>query len=560
MSYRNWPMIWKVVSLLMLLGAVSAGGAVLASMRLLAIDNTYQNLMTHSVQGVIKFTRGARAITAYEVALRSAIMAQTPDQLAKAKKSQDDTLASFKQNIADAQQLLPTATLDLQQVADKLGEAVAGGCAQTMAALSTDGPTKANDLMDERCGPALAEVIKVGVAVNGAVGKAMDAESQSASAGSRQVAINTLIGMIAGAIIVVALAAYLVQTTVATPIRRSMTVVDALGRGELGTTVTDTDRLDEVGAIAKSLETLRERLQEAEDMRRTQAEREKDERERLARREALASKFVGNMHELAAGFSSASDEMASSARNLSATAEETSRQAQAVAGAAEEAATNVQTVAASSEEMAMSVREINARVGQSAEVAESAFREAELSSTRIATLATAADAIGDVVNLIKGIAEQTNLLALNATIEAARAGDAGKGFAVVASEVKQLASQTAKATEDISRKVGEIQAATGQSVEGMNAVVKVIGEMKEIASSIAGSITQQDAATNEIARNCQQAALGTQQVTYNIAGVGQAAEMTGSAALQLTSLSSSLSTKAGELQSTVESFVRDFAA
>jgi methyl-accepting chemotaxis protein len=428
-----------------------------------------------------------------------------------------------------------------------------------MSAL-TEGMDKATHVMEDRCEPALADVIKVGVAVNGTIGKAMDRESADASASTMQVSRNTLIGMVSALVLVVVLAVYLVKSMVVVPIRRSMLVVASLGQGHLDEPVPDTDRVDEVGAIAKSLETLRGHLREAEEARALQATREQEERERLARREALASKFVVNMHDLASSFSSASEEMASSAHNLSATAEETSRQAQAVATAAEEAATNVQTVAASSEEMAMSVREISGQVGQSAEVADSAYREAEVSSGRISTLASAADAIGDVVNLIRGIADQTNLLALNATIEAARAGDAGKGFAVVAAEVKQLANQTAKATEDISHKVEEIQSATGQSVESMEAIVKVIGSMKEIASSIAGSVVQQDAATTEIARNCQQAAVGTQQVTYNISGVGQAAEMTGSAALQLTSLSSALSTKAADLQATVEAFVKDFAA
>ncbi len=559
MSFRNWPLIWKVVSLLLLLGGVSAGGSVFSSLRLLSIDNTYQMLITHSVQGVIKFTRGARAITAYEVALRAAIMAQTPERRDLAMKEQKDALASFQQNIADAKTLLPTAASDLQQVADHLNSAVTGGCAAAMSAL-TEGMDQATRVMEDRCEPALVDVIKAGVAVNGTIGKAMDRESADASASTMQVSRNTLIGMVSALVLVVVLAVYLVKSMVVVPIRRSMLVVASLGQGHLDEPVPDTDRTDEVGAIAKSLETLRGHLREAEEARALQATREQEEHERLARREALASKFVVSMHDLASSFSSASEEMASSAHNLSATAEETSRQAQAVATAAEEAATNVQTVAASSEEMAMSVREISGQVGQSAEVADSAYREAEVSSSRISTLASAADAIGDVVNLIKGIADQTNLLALNATIEAARAGDAGKGFAVVAAEVKQLANQTAKATEDISHKVEEIQSATGQSVESMEAIVKVIGSMKEIASSIAGSVVQQDAATTEIARNCQQAAVGTQQVTYNISGVGQAAEMTGSAALQLTSLSSALSTKAADLQATVEAFVKDFAA
>ncbi|MDR3372155.1 MAG: methyl-accepting chemotaxis protein [Ancalomicrobiaceae bacterium] len=266
------------------------------------------------------------------------------------------------------------------------------------------------------------------------------------------------------------------------------------------------------------------------------------------------------MQSLSSGFAHSSGEVADAAKNLSATAEETSRQAQAVAAAAEQAAANVQTVAASSEEMATSAHEVNGSIDHAARLVASAFKEAETANVGVAGLASAASAIGSVIDLIKGIASQTNLLALNATIEAARAGEAGRGFAVVAAEVKQLANQTSSATDEIAMKIAEIQSATGGSVTSICEIVRVLTDLRTVASAISSTAGQQGAATVEIARNCQQAATGTSQVTENISGVGQAAELTGSAATQLMTLSTGLSSQAGDLRETVESFVKDFAA
>ncbi|MDR3373812.1 MAG: methyl-accepting chemotaxis protein [Ancalomicrobiaceae bacterium] len=368
------------------------------------------------------------------------------------------------------------------------------------------------------------------------------------------------VSIMAGALLIIVAASLAIERRISRGVNDLTDAIGAIAGGRLDVTIAGRDRLDEFGGMSISLDVMRQSLAEAERLRRLALDRAEDERRQLAHRERLATDFVGRMQQLAGNFAQSSREVAVSAKNLSATAEETSRQAQAVAAAAEEAATNVQTVAASSEEMAVSVREITAQVGHSAKVADSAFAEAEASNTRIAALAAAASAIGDVVNLIRDVAGQTNLLALNATIEAARAGEAGRGFAVVAAEVKQLADQTAKATEGIGTRVGEIQQATGGTVKSMGEIVRTIVSIKEIASAIASAVEQQGMATAEIARNCQQAAAGTHQVTQNISGVGQAAEMTGAASTQLMTLSNGLSGQAGDLRTIVEAFVKDFGA
>lgn len=369
--------------------------------------------------------------------------------------------------------------------------------------------------------------------------------------------LGTLIALIIAALCAVA---FFFSRSITAPLSGLSQDVRAMADGNLDVQVSTADRTDEIGIIATSVLYMRDRMRDARRLANEQAAREETERATLARREQLAQDFVTRMQGLSASFAQSSGEVADSARNLSLTAAQTSKQAQTVAAAAEQAAANVQTVAASSEEMAASVHEINGQVSHSAQVADKAYEEAQASSSRISTLASAAAAIGDVINLIKGIADQTNLLALNATIEAARAGEAGKGFAVVAAEVKQLADQTAKATDEIGSKVGEIQQATEGTIQSMDEIVRVITNIKEIASSIAGAVEQQGAATSEIARNCQQAASGTTEVTENIARVGEAAELTGSSSNTLMSLSSGLSSQAGELRQVVETFVREFAA
>ncbi len=344
---------------------------------------------------------------------------------------------------------------------------------------------------------------------------------------------------------------------ISTPLRRLTASMARLASGDLDAEVAGTRRHDEIGAIARAVVSFRDLLRR---QLREQAEAEaqgKAEAEaiRIAERHAIADSFLASMGALANNFVTTSKEVSEAAQNLSATAEETSRQAMAVTAAAEEAALNVENVASSSEELAASVHEISAQVTRSSEISVAAANEAARTESQIRALSTAASKIGEVVSLINDIASQTNLLALNATIEAARAGEAGRGFAVVASEVKHLAEQTARATDEISTKVNEIQDATSTTVTSIGSIVATITTIREVTAAIASSVTQQGAATNEIAANTQRASAGTHEVTGNIQGVSQAAEVTGASAIQLTSLSGTLKERADELQVEVGRFV-----
>jgi methyl-accepting chemotaxis protein len=215
----------------------------------------------------------------------------------------------------------------------------------------------------------------------------------------------------------------------------------------------------------------------------------------------------------------------------------------------------VQTVAAAAEELASSISEISRQVAQSAKVADKALDDAKRTDTVVQALADSANKIGEVVGLISNIAGQTNLLALNATIEAARAGDAGKGFAVVASEVKNLATQTGKATDDISRQITQIQIATKEAVDSIRGISATISEISQIAAAIAAAVEEQGSATQEIARNVQEAASGTQEVSSNIVGVSQGANDTGSAAGEVLSAAGDLSRQAEQLRAEVGQYI-----
>ncbi len=350
--------------------------------------------------------------------------------------------------------------------------------------------------------------------------------------------------------------AFFITRSIAKPVVGMTDAMKHLADGHLDTEVTGRERGDEIGAMAAAVQVFKENAIKNKELEADQeAQKGRAEEEKRKMMNELADNFDSNVGGIIETVSTASAELESTAQTMSSISEKTSSQSAAVSAASEEAATNVQTVAAASEEMSHSISEINGQVAQASAAAKQAVVNVEKTGEQMEALASTADKIGEVIRIISDIAEQTNLLALNATIESARAGEAGKGFAVVASEVKDLASQTGKATEQIGEQVDEIQNATKQAVVSIAEIGEVIRQVDETSAAIAASMAEQGAATQEIARNVQEAASGTEEVTRNISCVSQASQEAGAASGEVMSAAGELSKQAEMMKTEVTKFI-----
>jgi methyl-accepting chemotaxis protein len=367
-------------------------------------------------------------------------------------------------------------------------------------------------------------------------------------------------GMMLVALAVTMFGFILVRRRVSAPIRKLTQAMRSLAERDYAIELAGIERGDEIGEMSRAVSVFRENMITGDRLAEEQAaEQGRKERRQLAV-DRLIEQFEKNVTESLHTLASASGELNATAQSMSSTAEQGSSKAASVASLSGDASSNVQTVASATEELSASITEISRQVAESSSIAGAAASEADRTNGEVQALADAAQRIGDVVALITGIAEQTNLLALNATIEAARAGEAGRGFAVVASEVKNLATQTAKATEEITGQVAAIQGATKSSVAAIQSIGTTIQRVNEIAAAIAAAVEEQGAATREIARNVQQASQGTNEVSRHISGVSQAAGQTGAAAGEVLDSAKMLARLSDDLKRDVDRFVGDLRA
>ncbi|MGJ5208109.1 methyl-accepting chemotaxis protein [Bradyrhizobium sp. HKCCYLR20261] len=487
-------------------------------------------------------------------AARVAVMRYTNSQSANDAEDARLTFVYVKLALADSEaELAGVDDAKLKGLIAALKEAVTADAAALEDVIKVTADLRAKQ----------AELVKASAAIDEQVGRInrqlgaaraeQGAKTGVAVAETRQTVIVTA----TGAVVLGAILAWLIGASVSSPIRSMTDRMQSLAAGELEQPIPGGERRDEIGRMARAVEIFRDNALAVRRMEQEAAsQREATEAERARMMADLAGRFEQGMQGVITGVGGRASDMGQSARELAQIAERGRGLAEAVANRAEQASVNVQTVASATQELAASIREISGQVQRSVTVSTRATHETQRTSELINGLSSAAERIGTIVQLIQAIASQTNLLALNATIEAARAGEAGRGFAIVASEVKNLASQTAQATEQISSQIATIQGATEETVGAIAQFGSTVREIAEISNAIAAAVEQQGAATSEIARNVEQAASGTAAVTQEIGDVRTVAGQTDAGAEAALTAAAALQQQAESLRSNVADFLQ----
>jgi methyl-accepting chemotaxis protein len=535
-----------------MMDAQSQINAVLGSAQLSADDATQAARIVDQLGSVIAGGHQASS------EMNAALSANNSDTLEAIEKEFKDTKARLTSNL----DLLPKnhENKGLEDAAKKL---LALGEGKTGVFKIRQKELDASDYGDV----ILEETGKLNVGLGISVQQLVDGVQKETDASTwqarREISFATTVMLALGALTLVGSALFVwlyVGRNILRRIRALQRSMQLLSDGDLQSEIYQSHQRDEIASMANSLHIFRESMIEARAISADQDNDRAAKAERASRMEARIVEFEATVRTALDSLQGSANSMQVTAESMTATADQSSALVNAVASAAEETSVNVQTVSAGTEQLSSSIAEIGRQVVTSAEIARKAVDEAGATDATMQGLADNAARISVVIDLIQTIASQTNLLALNATIEAARAGEAGRGFAVVASEVKNLASQTAKATDEIRSQIASMQAVTETAVGAIRSIGTTIGEINQVTTAIASAVEQQGAATREIARNIQHAAGGTSEVSSNIVGVSTASAEAGSAANEVFSASSALSREAEILRSEIDMFLSNIRA
>ncbi|MBK1836343.1 MCP four helix bundle domain-containing protein [Azospirillum sp. YIM B02556] len=562
MSFTNLPISTKILAALGLLAALTIGVAVLSVNALATLNGQTNKLATDDSQTLYMAVSANEKMTRIQELVFEHILGSEAAELARLEGGIDRERRELQQLLAALKPFMDGETERRLFTATESDIETYLGAVAAVLDLSRKGEdSEAVRTMKERCLSVYNEVDELLAKIAEGQSGDLKESAEVANAIYASVRLTLLVVVGIGFVIAFSLSMLLVRGQITGPLNRMTEAMRRLADGDLSVEVTVGGRSDEIGQMAGAVLVFKEN---ALSVRRLEAEQAEDKRraedERRGAMQALADAFEGRVKGVVEAVAGSAASMQDTARRLNEAAEQTNREVEAAGAASTQASANVQTVAVATEQLGGSIGEISQRTGQSREMAVEAGTQAGRGKDLVESLDLASRRIGEVVTLINSIAGQTNLLALNATIEAARAGEHGKGFAVVASEVKALATQTARATDEIIAQVSAVQQVATQTAQAITQISGTVGRIEEIATGIAGAVEEQSAATQGIGQSANEAARGTEALTRSIRTIADAAGSTTQGAAVVLQSAGDLANEAQVLRNEVASLMAEIRA